>query len=685
MNTFHLQVGLFLAGVPLLADGVAQAQNPVPVQANQTQNTTTQSATTQSATTQSATLLNSLFSDDAILQRDHVIPIWGQATPGETVTAKLDNQTLSTRADASGRWMVRVGPLAASATPHTLSVSSGTENVMRRNIVIGDVWLCSGQSNMEFGVGNLTNAKEEIAAANYTFIRLFTVPKKVAFTPQTELSSRWLVCNPQNISQGAWNGFSAVAYFFGRKLHQELGVPIGLIHSSWGGTEAEAWVSQSALGTLPDFRPELARVQQAVRDEKVPFEQRTEAWFRQISPHYQSNWATSEADVSKWETIHVPGEWDASGVAALSDFDGIALFRSEIEVPSEWVEHDLRLNLGNIDDNDVTYWNGVQVGSTNGFGNKRQYTIPAAQVRAGRNIIGVRVTDTGGGGGLTSSPETLRLERDAATFLPLAGDWKFLVSASLAQMATAPIHADQNNPNVTSALYNGMIAPIVPFGIKGAIWYQGEQNSSRAAQYEQLLSTLIADWRQQFQTPMPFYIVQLAGFMAPDDTPKNDDWPQLRAAQMKVAQTVPKTGIAITTDIGDEKDIHPKDKQDVGLRLALVALAKTYRRQVESSGPTLQSVKSDGAKLRLSFSHAESGLTLKGDATRVFAVAGADRNWFWATPQIEGNRVILTSPVVPRPLYARYAWSNLPRATLYNGANLPSPPFQTLHHESTLP
>ena len=655
MKTFRLlQIVLSLGVWTLLALPIAHAQTP------------------------SAALLNPLFSDDGILQRDRVIPIWGQAAPGAAVIAKLDSQTLSAHADASGRWMVSVGPLSASSTPHTLSVSSGTESVTRRNIVFGDVWLCSGQSNMEFGVGNLTNAQREIAAANYPLLRLFTVPKKVAFTPQTELESRWLVCSPQNISQGAWNGFSAVAYFFGRKLHQELGVPIGLIHSSWGGTVGEAWVSQSALGTLPDFRAELARVQQAVRDENVPFEQRTEAWFRRISPHYQSNWATPDADVSHWGTIRVPGEWDTTGAAALSNFDGIALFRRDVEVPAEWAGHDLTLNLGNIDDNDVTYWNGVPVGNTNGFGNKRQYTIPAAQVKARRNVIAVRVTDTGGGGGLTSSPETLRLERDTTTFLPLAGDWKFLVSASLAQLETAPIRADQNNPNVTSALYNGMIAPLVPFGIKGAIWYQGESNAGRAAQYERLLPTLIADWRRDFESPLPFYIVQLAGFMAPDDTPKNDDWPQLRAAQMKAAQTVPNTGIAITTDIGDEKDIHPKDKQDVGLRLALVALAKTYARQVESSGPTPQSVRADGANLRLTFSHAEGGLTLKGDTTRVFAVCGSDRNWFWATPRIEGSTIVLSSPVVPRPVAARFGWSNLPRAALYNGAGLPAAPFSTI-------
>ena len=664
MNIFRLQAALLIAGVPLLASCAAQAQNPVPLQANQTQ---------------SATLLDSLFSDDGILQRDRAIPIWGQAAPGETVTVKLDDKTLTGRADASGHWMVRVGPLKASATPHTLAVSTPTQTVTRQNIVYGDVWICSGQSNMEWGVGNLLNAKEEIAAANYPNIRLFTVGHKVAFTPQTGLgNSRWLVCNPSNVAANGWNGFSAVGYFFGRKLNQELGVPIGLIESAVSGTIGEAWVSQSALGTMPDFKPELARVAQAVRDQNVPLEQRTEAWLRQSSPNYQANWATADADVSKWKTAPVPGNWGGLGIAELNDDANVVLFRREVEVPADWAGHDLQLQLGAIDDSDVTYWNGVAVGSTNGWDTQRKYTIPAAQVKAGRNILAVRVTNNDGDGGLSGPADSMRLTLDANTSLPLAGDWKFLLVTTQEQLKTAPMSPQQGNANITSALYNGMIAPLVPFGVKGAIWYQGEQNAGRAAQYQRLLPTLIKDWRSKFGEPMPFYIVQLAGFMAPDESPRNDDWPQLRAAQMKTAQTVPNTGIAITTDIGDEKDIHPKDKQDVGLRLALVALTDTYGKKVESSGPTLQAVKPDGANLRLTFSHADGGLTLKGDASRVFAVAGADRNWFWATPRVEGNTVILSSPVVAHPVAARFGWSNLPRAALYNGAQLPAAPFSTI-------
>ena len=661
MNNFRfLPVAFALGGVALTVPHTVQAQNQ-----------------TQAGQTQSATLLDSLFSDDGILQRDRVIPIWGQAAPGETVAVKLDDQTLTARPDASGQWMVRVGPLPASATPHTLAVSTPTQTVTRHNIVYGDVWICSGQSNMEWGIGNLPNAKDEIRGANYPNIRLFTVAHKVAFTPQTGLgNSRWLVCNPANVAANGWNGFSAVGYFFGRKLNQELGVPIGLIESAVSGTIGEAWVSQSALGTMPDFKPELARVAQAVRDQNVPLEQRTESWLRQSSPDYRPDWATADADVSKWKTAPVPGNWGGLNIAGLDDAANVALFRREVEVPADWAGHDLQLQVGAIDDSDTTYWNGVAVGSTNGWNTQRKYTIPAAQVKAGRNILAVRVTNNDGDGGLSGPADSMRLTRDANASLPLAGDWKFLLVTTHEQLQTAPLSPDQGNANITSALYNGMIAPLVPFGVKGAIWYQGEQNAGRAEQYSRLLPTLIRDWRSKFGEQMPFYIVQLAGFMAPDESPRSDDWPQLRAAQSKTALTVPNTGIAITTDIGDEKDIHPKDKQDVGLRLALDALAQTYGEKVEYSGPTVQKVTPQGNSVAVSFAHAQGGLNLKGDDTnRVFAVAGADRNWFWATPRIEGNRVILTSAVVPNPMYVRYAWSNLPRATLSNGAGLPAPPF----------
>ena len=623
--------------------------------------------------------MHALFSDNAVLQRDRIIPVWGWTTPGQTVSVKLDAKTTTALADASGRWTARIGPFPAGG-PHTLGVSgeSPTESVTRGNILFGDVWLCSGQSNMEMGIGNVNNAEQEIASANYSQIRLFTVPKLPATTPVRNVNSRWLECNPTNIKEGAWNGFSAVAYFFGRKLHQELKIPIGLLHSSWGGTVAEAWTSEVSLGTLPDFRGAIAASKLSANANGKTLDERINSWLANYDPKLQTNWATPESDDSTWNTLAVPGSWENSGVQELADFDGVALFRRTIDVPVEWAGKDLTLALGGIDDNDVTFWNGVAIGQTSGWQQNRRYTIPGAQVKAGQSTIAVRVTDTGGGGGFHSPADDLKLIRDADNSLPLSGAWKYRIGVPLDKMDTMPREIDPNDPNRVNVLYNGMIAPLLPFSIKGALWYQGESNASRAQQYERLLPTLIGDWRGQFNAPMPFYIVQLAGFMAPDEAPQNDDWPRLRAAQMQTAQTIPDTGIVITTDIGDERDIHPKNKQDVGLRLALVALAKTYGQKVESSGPTVQSVTPRGESVRVTFDHAGGGLQLKGDATRVFAVAGADRNWFWATPRIEGNRVILTSPVVPRPIYVRYAWSNLPRATLSNGAGLPAPPFQIL-------
>lgn len=623
--------------------------------------------------------LHALFSDDAVLQRDRAIPIWGWTTPGQNVIVKLDNKMTMARADASGRWTARIGPYPAGG-PHVLSVSDANpaDSVTRKNILFGDVWLCSGQSNMEFGVGNLANADAEIAAANYPNIRLFTVPKLVAAAPVQNVNSQWLPCTPANIKQGAWNGFSAVAYFFGRKLNRDLKVPIGLIHSSWGGTVAQAWVSESSLGTLPDFRQQISDFKVAGASAGLPLEARIGSWLAKTNPQISTNWATLQSEDTTWKTMNLPANWENSGIAELSAFDGLVLFRREVDVPAEWAGQDLTLGLGGIDDNDVTYWNGAQIGATQGWGEKRSYKIPGAQVKAGRNLIAVRVTDNSGGGGIYGEASEMKLQRAGANPIALSGAWKYAIGAPLDKMGTLPREINPSDPNQVDVLYNGMIAPLEPFALKGALWYQGESNAGNPEQYGRLLPTLISDWRRKFGEPLPFYIVQLAGFMAPDEAPRNDDWPRLRAAQMKTAQTLSNSGIAITTDIGDEGDIHPKNKQDVGERLARVALAKTYGQNVEFSGPTVQNVKAKGDALTLTFAHADGGLTLKGDATRVFAVAGADRNWFWATPRIEGNRVILTSPVVAKPLYARYAWSNLPRATLYNGASLPAPPFQTL-------
>ena len=609
-------------------------------------------------------LLHPLFSENAVLQRDRALQIWGWARPQADVKVKFGGGTRTIRADNSGRWSVPIRPRAAGG-PYALEVSSAGQTETRRNLMFGDVWLCSGQSNMEFPLRDVNNAAAEVAAANYPQIRLLHVPNTIQTAPvDTFKDATWQVCTPQSVG-----GFSAVGYFFGRRLNGDLKIPIGLIESSWGGTPAEAWTSESALKKMGDFDGAIALMQNNAANPQSLDAQRAQWWKSDAGT--KMGWQKPNFGDADWKTMAVPAAWEDAGYP---NFDGVMWFRREITVPANWAGRDLKLNLGNIDDDDTTYWNGNLVGETRGYGNARNYTIPGVQVKAGVNVIAIRVLDTGGGGGLRSAM-SLGATGESNP-MSLDGDWKYHLGASLAQAPPLPRATDQNTP---TALYNGMIAPLLPGQIKGVIWYQGESNADNlgeALQYRTLLPTLIGDWRARFGAPMPFYIVQLANFMAPNDQPGDDNWAYLREAQSLTALKVQDTGIAVTTDIGEENDIHPRNKQDVGLRLALAALHQTYGRDIEYSGPTLKSARSADGALQLTFDHADN-LILKGDANRVFAVAGADKKFVWATPTINGNTITLRNSDVKSPLYARFGWANNPRANLYNAAGLPASPFRT--------
>ncbi|RYG67695.1 9-O-acetylesterase [bacterium] len=620
-------------------------------------------------------LLHPLFSNNAVLQRDRSIPIWGWATPGHTINVGIDGKKyVKTRVGTDGKWMVHVGPYKTGDT-HTLTVDGGPgEMATRTNILFGDVWLCSGQSNMEMGMTLIKDAEKEIAEANYPNIRLFTVKKAVTAVPQKLTDSEWLPCNPTTVASGGWGGFSAVAYFFGRKLNEELGVPIGLINSSWGGTIAEAWVNESALGEMKDFNAQIDVVKKVAQNTKS-YKQLQDEWYAAADPGTKEGWAAPNFNDADWKTMKTPGDWDESPEPEFKNFDGIGWYRRQVGVPAAYAGKDIMLHLGGIDDDDTTFWNGVEIGRTPGVGALRNYKVPGVLVKPGNNVISVRVYDMVARGGLYGDPGEVKLELDTMNSLPLAGDWKFKTSASLAQLADAPARFD--NPNTVTVLNNGMIAPLVPYGLKGAIWYQGESNESRPEQYARLLPTLIKGWRKQFDNDFPFYIVQLAGFRNPDNEPRNDEWPRLRESQMKTANTVDKTGIAIAIDIGDAGDIHPRNKQDVGLRLALNTLAQDYGKKVKYAGPTLNSTKRDGDKLVVRFENTDGGLTLDGDANHVFAIAGADKKFVWADATVKGDTVILSSPEVKEPSLVRYGWSNLPRANLHNGLGLPAAPFRT--------
>ncbi len=481
--------------------------------------------------------LPAVIGDNMVLQRGMKVPIWGWAEPGEQIVVKfgLSSMAWAATADADGKWVARIGPFETGG-PFDLTIEANNTIVVK-NILVGEVWVCSGQSNMEWPVNQSANAEQEIAEANYANIRLFTVSKKVSQEPLEDCRGRWRACNSDTVQ-----GFSAVGYFFGRYLHQDLGVPVGLINTSWGGTPAEAWTSREYLEMDDDFKPMLERYEEAA------------ARYPELKQKY-------ERQMKKFEET-------------------------------------------------------------------------AAKLKA-------------------EGKQVPRRPRGLA----------------------APMGPDhQNSP---TGLYNAMILPIVPYAIRGAIWYQGESNASRAYQYRELFPAMIMCWRQTWrQGDFPFLFVQLANFMEAKSEPTESEWAELREAQL-MTLTLPRTGMAVTIDIGQADDIHPKNKRDVGKRLALWTLAETYSRDVVYSGPLYESMDIDGDKITLHFEHVGDGLVARGDQLQGFAIAGADRKFVWADAKIQGDTVMVSSDEVAEPVAVRYGWANNPVCSLYNADGLPASPFRT--------
>ncbi len=613
-----------------------------------------------------------------MLQRGVEVPVWGWTTPGEPVTVEFAGIVRQTRAGADGRWQVRMPVGPASAEPRVLRVEGPTldQRVAVSNVVVGDVWICSGQSNMEMGIGACA-MPEEVAAAQYPLIRLLTVPKAVRYERISSAAMSWQPCTPQTVAAGGWGGFSAAGYFFGRELHQKLGIPVGLIHSSWGGTICEAWASAEGLRPLADFRERLDFVGQVAEQLRTgaTSDAARQAWFAQNDPGTAAGWAKPGLDEAGWTEIRLP----TGGADNTPDFDGVLWVRTSFEAPAAWAGRDLMVELGPVDDADTTYVNGEAVGGVEGWMQPRSYRVRGRLVQAGRNTLAVRVLDTAGMGGLTGQPGLARVfpagQPDQA--VALAGAWRLKTSAPLASVQGRPPGSDVNNPNVSTVLFNGMIAPLLPYAIKGAIWYQGESNAGRGRQYRDLLPAMIADWRHQFGVgDFPFYIVSLAAFSPPTAAPVESDWAELRESQAWTARNVKNCGLAVTIDIGDAADIHPKNKRDVGRRLAWAALAQTYGLPIPYSGPWYREMAVEEGRLRLRFDHA-AGLTARGGALTGFAVAGEDRRFVSAEAVIEGDSVVVSSPAVAKPVAARYAWHAHPVCNLFNGAGLPAVPFRT--------
>lgn len=626
--------------------------------------------------------LPSIFSDHMVLQQSAAVPVWGWAAPGESVTVSIGNEKKATKADKDGNWTVKLDPIKPE--PNLTLTVSGKNTITVQDVLVGEVWICSGQSNMEFPVKYSRNAAKEIASADYPEIRMYILSRALLPKPVVDNKGEWIVCTPADVAK-----FSAVGYFFGRELNQALKCPVGLINTSVGGTTVEAWTSAPGFLNDPDLEnlanQQLEALERFPDDEKHFFE-KIHDWESKYGSDegnkgLEAGWAKPDFDDSGWKTATLPATFKALGLKG----GGSVWFRNILQYPDPAPTKAFRFTVGNGSDVKTVYLNGVEIPREEGkplfHPQKVWFNVPEGALHAGANTMVIRVyshTDTGGISvaaskmgfpGLTASPE---LDR-----------WHYQIENAGPELTDEARKALPSPPYLSEALtatmlFNGMINPLIPYGIRGAIWYQGESNVDRAQMYRRALPAMIEDWRNRWKEgDFPFYIVQLPNCDPEPTHPGSDAWAVLRDSQSAVAASVPNTGLAVTIDIGESKQIHPADKQDVGHRLALVALAKTYGKDLEYSGPVYQSMEIAGDTIRLKFTHAD-GLTAKGGPLKQFEIAGQDRKYVPADATIDGDTVVVSSPSVTGPVAVRYAWANDPAGcNLYNSAGLPASPFHT--------
>jgi sialate O-acetylesterase len=610
-----------------------------------------------------------IFSSNMVLQKGIENPVWGWADKNETVSISMNGKTVKTKAGKDGKWMAKL-PAMEYGGPYTLSLK-GKNTIELSNVMIGEVWVCSGQSNMEFQVRRAFNSEDEIAAANYPNIRLFTVQKQVSKNPMIDLAKgEWSVCSPGTVSE-----FSAVGYFFGRKLNQDLNVAIGLINDSWGGTLAETWTSSETIKNDPDTKTKWEDLQNFdFKKNEASIKEKVQALvgpFPTKDNGLEQGFEKEGFNDANWRTIETPGYWEYQGYIGL---DGIVWMRKSFQLTRQQAEKGVLLSLAKVDDQDLCWVNGTEVGRTTSVIEERRYKVPASALHEGTNVIALKVTDTGGNGGIFGKPEDVCVKTREGN-ISLTGPWKI----KFTEVTAVNMNIGPND--YPTLLFNGMINPIIPLGIRGVIWYQGEANAPRAKQYQWIFPNLINDWRTHWnQGNFPFYFVQLANYMAPSNEPTQSTWAELRETQTLTLK-LPNTGMASAIDIGEAKDIHPKNKQDVGKRLALNALKMTYGKDLEYTGPTYQSMKVEGSNVILTFSHPANGLKANSKYGYVngFTIAGADQKFHWAKATIlNNNTVVVSSDEVKTPVAIRYGWADNPDdLNLYNSENLPANPFRT--------
>jgi sialate O-acetylesterase len=621
--------------------------------------------------------LPSILGDHMVLQQNSFARIWGwsEASAEVKVSTSWNGKTYSTRADAEGNWQVKVATARAGG-PYTLTIE-GDITLELKDILLGEVWICSGQSNMEWPLSRTETGETEIPVADYPEIRLFTVKRHISPRPLEDVTGSWSACTPETAES-----FSAVGYFFGKKLHKDLGVPVGLVNTSWGGTPSESWTSREMLQTFGDFDAQLDKLYNSTGDEMKKAEEEAAKMEAAIESQwdfdnkenigYKEGWMRTSYDDGDWKSMPVPAEW--SSVEEVGMLEGVMWLRTLVLIPSSWKGKNLVLDLGPVDETDVTWINGVEVGSSKVVANwnkNRSYQIPGSAVETDELLLAVRVVNGTAQGGIFGHPEQLKIypegDRSADPVL-LAGDWKYKIAYKFPRIARP------NNSHTPSVLYNGMLFPLKNLAIRGAIWYQGESNQERAMQYRTIFPGMIQDWRNTWrQGDFPFYFVQLAPFKYANEHTSAE----LREAQFLTLSRLKNTGMAVTLDIGNPDDIHPANKRDVGKRLALWALAKDYGKDLVYSGPLYREQKVEGTSIRLYFDHVGSGLVARdGDLTH-FEIAGEDQVYHPAKASIDGKTVLVSSPRVSAPLAVRFAWSNTAEPNLFNQEGLPASSFCT--------
>ncbi len=614
-----------------------------------------------------------LFSDHVVLQRQKPIPVWGWSAPGDAIAVTLAGKTLNVQAGADGAWRVSF-PAMEAGGPYELEVSTQKEMLAVRDILIGEVWLCSGQSNMEWRVAQADHFWEERQAADYPQIRHYYVDHEVSLQPQKKLSSgSWQICSPETVGD-----FTAVGYFFAREIHQKLKVPVGLLHSSWGGSQVEGWISKEGMLGSEELKAYAQKLPASWEEADHRLERRIKNKLlgkpdALVTLEDEQQYLKPGYDFSGWWSADPMGQWDWKGIWA---WRGNGYMGKMINIPATMAGKLSTLGLASCFSYNEIYINGklVFAGILKG---SRKIILPPGTWKAGMNSLMVKmdkvIEPEWYGLGLMGSPNELFVSTDDRKISLAGSDWKIMPA-----FAEPHTFAHSSN-NVGTTIFNGMIAPVVPFGIRGVLWYQGESNAGRAYQYRHSFPLLIKDWREKWQEDFPFYFVQLADYGRDQDSNEGSSWAELREAQA-MALSLPKTGMAVTIDIGNPDDIHPTNKQDVGMRLAAIALADTYGFKMVSRGPRYKSVRFEAGKALISFDHVGSGLVVKDryQYLKGFEIAGEDRVFHYARAEIRGDEVVVYHPAVLKPVAVRYAWSDAPvDANLFNEEGFPAAPFRT--------